>query len=166
MGRHPSRRIPTLTVAAPPVSIAEMQTSPSPWAKCRSPIESIAPGTCTGSSRRLPGHQVAHVHVAAVLARRERAQAVGGRGRGGELGVGQGHLCAGIGQGPLAPQGALEQLGDGATPITPANTPARTATPGTCSERATPSSIRHCARNGSGKRSPRNPEPGQIPVQP
>ena len=53
-GRQPSRRRPTRTVALPPVSIAEMHTSPSPWAKWRSPSDSSAPGTCTGSSSRLP----------------------------------------------------------------------------------------------------------------
>ena len=43
-----------LTVTAPAISIAEPQTSPSPWAKCRSPAENSAPETCTGRKSRLP----------------------------------------------------------------------------------------------------------------
>src|SRR6266511_4224541 len=39
----------------PPISIAPQKViSPSPWLKCRSPTESFAPRTCTGTRTREP----------------------------------------------------------------------------------------------------------------
>ncbi len=55
---------------------------------------------------------------------------------------------------------------EGATPTTPANGAPGIATPGTCSERAIPSRSSQWARKGSVNRSPRKPEPGQMPVHP
>ena len=75
-GAGPSRSA-NRTVAAPAISIAVPQTSPSPCAKCRSPIEKSAPGTSTGQPEPAAGDELPDVHVPAELARRDRPQAVG-----------------------------------------------------------------------------------------
>ena len=55
---------------------------------------------------------------------------------------------------------------DGATPITPAWTQAGTAIPGSSAERACVPSSSQPTRNGSVKRSARNPKPGMTPFTP
>ena len=61
-----------MTAAA--ISIPVPHTSPSPWAKWTSPSESSAPGTCDGQQERRARDQPPDVEIAAVLARRDRAE--------------------------------------------------------------------------------------------
>ena len=118
----------------PPVSIAEMQTSPSPWAKCRSPTDSSPPGTCTGSHSRRPGRgrgcRCCRRSRAAGSVRRPSAA------RGGQASSGVGRVARRR-EPPRAPRARSNSSREGATPIDagvrPRRRPPRRAA---CSERA------------------------------
>src|SRR5262249_29904082 len=120
-----------------------------------------------------PAGELLHVEVAAVLAGRQGAEAVGGgraRGRGGVGGSGRrarggrggGATPRGAGAGPARRVHASSWACEGATPLTPMNGAPGMRTPGSWGDVAHPSARVQWTRNGVVIRSRRKPRPGMI----
>ena len=112
------------------------QTSPSPCAKCASPTEKSAPATWTGDRARAGG-ELLHVEVAAVLARRDGAEALLAMGV--AAGTAPQRRAAArmppLRESPASrPRCAASSSCDGATPITPMNGAPGIRTPGSSGE--------------------------------
>ena len=108
-----------------------------------------------------PLGQLLHVEIAAVLARRQRAQPgeAAGPGRHRAVGVGRQRHAAALDHPLLARGPGRELLRRWARrPETPMNGAPGMRTPGICAEVAQPSAIRQCTRNGSVITSRRKPE--------
>ena len=155
--------------AVAPISMAVMQTSPSPWAKCPSPAEYSPPATATGMNRREP--------FVSCLASTFPQFSRGGMVRSPSLAMTPpaGAASSGSGGAAIPPRRAYSASRavhsfncacDGASPAVPINDPSGMRTPGTCAEVAHPSAMFQCARYGSVNISRRKPAPGRFRVHP
>ncbi len=140
------------SVIAPAVSIAVEPSSPAPWATCRSPTDSRAPGTETGRNSVLPAHSAGTSMLSPV-------------GQGGSVGrppaAAGGRAAAGASAAASSARQATSSSGAGATPIVPGNGRAGTRMPGSDEVRAEPSPPScQTSMTGASMRSPSSPSPG------
>src|SRR6266487_663738 len=151
-----------------PISTAVMQTSPSPWAKCPSPVENSAPLRYTGRksfepavncfTSKFPPHSrggmVRSPSVAVVPVEGIAPPASGGKTT---LPVAIASFSRFV--------HSFNLSFEGATPDTPMKGAPGMRTPGSCSEVAKLFSIFHFTMNGVEKTSGRNPNPGTMQVK-
>src|SRR3984893_1152445 len=152
------------TTAVAPISTAVTQTSPSPWAKCPSPVENSPPSLNTGRNSFAP--------LVNCLTSKLPPFSRGGKVRRPARPEGPvGTAPAGSG-GRANPPLSMTRCSravhsasfstEGATADTPMNGAPGMRTPGICAEVAQLSAIRQCTRNGSVITSRRKPSPGTI----